>query len=105
MLPRRVKVEFGVLEEAPDPSCDEAFEASCGFSFGLAFAGASCHVVVGFRAAALACDGNEVERPVELAITTTVQPMPVLVLAGGDLNGSGAAESGVCGFAAAAAGV
>ena len=105
MLPRRVKVEFGVLEESPDASCDEAFEASCGFSFGLALAGSTSHVVLGGGAAALAGHGDEVERPVELAITTSVEAMPVLVLAGGDLDGRDAAESCVPSFAAAATGV
>ena len=105
MLLCPVKVQFGVLEESPDSSCDEAFEASGGFSFGLAFAGSSRHVVLGFRAAALSGDGNEVERPVELAIAASVEPMPILVLAGGDLDGRGPAESGVRGFAVATAGV
>ena len=98
-----VKVQFGVLEESPDASGDEAFEASGGFSLGLAFAGSSGHVVLGDRAAALTGDGNEVERPVELAITATIEPVSVLVLTGGDLDGCGAAESGVRGFAVAAA--
>ena len=92
-----------MLEESPDASCDEAFEASGGFSFGLAFAGSSGHVVLGFRAAALPGDRNEVEGPVELAIAASVEPMTVLALAGGHLDGSGAAESGVRGFAVAAA--
>ena len=105
MLLCLVKVQFGVFEESPDASCDEAFEASSGFSFGLAFAGSSSHVVLGDRAAALAGDGNEVEGPVELAIAAAVESVLVLVLAGGDLDGCGAAESGVCGFAVAAAGV
>ena len=60
---------------------------------------------LGLWAAALAGDRNEVEGPVELAIAAAVEPMPVLVLAGGDLDGCGAAESGVRGFAVAAAGV
>ena len=105
MLLRLVKVQFGVLEEAPDASSDEPFQASGRFSFGLSFAGSSSHVVLGDGAAALACDRNEVERSVELAITTTIEPMAVLALAGGDLDGCGAAESGVRGFAVAAAGV
>jgi hypothetical protein len=80
MLLCLVKVQFGVLEESPDASCDESFEASGGFSFGLAFAGSSGHIVLGDWAAALASDRNEVERPVELAITTSIEPVPVLVL-------------------------
>lgn len=94
-----------MLEESPDAPCDEPFEASCGFSFGLAFAGSPCHVVLGFRAAALARDRNEVEGPVELAIAASIEPMPVLVLAGGDLDRCSAAESCVRGFAVAAAGM
>lgn len=105
MLLCLVKVQFGVFEESPDASCDEPFEASCGFSFGFAFAGSTSHVVLRDRAAALSGDGNEAERSVELAIAASVEPMPVLVLAGGDLYGSGAAESGVRGFAVAAAGM
>ena len=100
-----VKVDFGVLEEPPDASCDDAFEAPGGFSFGLAFAGSSGHVVLGDWAAALPGDRNEVERPVELAVTTTIEPVTVLALSGGDLDGCGAAESGVGSFAVAAAGV
>jgi hypothetical protein len=102
MLLCPVKVEFGVLEEPPDSSGDDPFEASGGFAFSLAFAGASSHVVLGDRAAALAGDGDEVERSVELAITAAIESVSVLVLAGGDLDGCGAAESGVCGFAVAA---
>ena len=41
MLLCGVKVDFGVFEEAPDSAGDEAFEASCGFSFGLALAGSA----------------------------------------------------------------
>ena len=105
MLLCPVKRDFGVFEEAPDASGDEAFEASCGFSLGLAFAGATGHVVLGDWAAALTGDGNEVERPVELAIATAIEPVSVLVLSGGDLDGCGAAESRVRGFAVAATGV
>jgi hypothetical protein len=36
-----VKVDFGVFEESPDSAGDEAFEASCGFSLGLALAGSA----------------------------------------------------------------
>lgn len=46
-----VRVNFGVLEEAPDAA------------------------------------GDEVERPVELTITTSVEAMPVLVLAGAEVCG------------------
>ena len=81
MLLCRVKVQFGVLEESPDSSGDEAFEASGGFAFGFAFAGSSGDVVLGGRAASLWGDGNEVERPVGLAIAVAVESVPVLVLA------------------------
>jgi hypothetical protein len=68
-----VKVDFGVFEGAPDASGDEPFEASGGFSFGLAFAGPSGHVVLGDRAASLSGDGDEVERPVELAVASAAE--------------------------------
>jgi hypothetical protein len=87
--------EFGVFEEAPDTAGNEAFEAAGGFSLGLAFTGSADHVVLGGRAASLSGDRNEVERPVELAITTTAESMAFLVLSGGDLDRSGSAESGI----------
>jgi hypothetical protein len=100
-----VKVDFGVFEEAPDSAGDESFEASCGFSFGLAFAGSAGHVVLGDRIAALPGDGYEVEGPVELAVASSAEPVSVLALAGGDLDRGGSAESGVGGFAVTTAGM
>ena len=100
-----VKVDFGVFEEAPDSAGDEAFEASCGFSFGLALAGSAGHVVLGDRIAALPGDGNEVEGPVELAVASSAEPVSVLALAGGDLDRGGSAEPGVGGFAVTTAGM
>ena len=79
---RHMWARWLVFEESPDSSCDEAFEASGGFSFGLAFAGSSSHVVLGDRAAALAGDSNEVEGPVELTITTAVEPVAVSLFGG-----------------------
>jgi len=102
MLLCSVKGEFGVFEEAPDSSCDESFEASGGVSLGLAFAGSAGHVVLGDRTAALSGDSDEIERSVELTVSSAAESMSVLVLAGGDLDGCGAAESGVGSFAVAA---
>jgi hypothetical protein len=59
MLLCSVKGEFGVFEEAPDVSGDESFEASGGFSLGLAFAGSPGHVVLCDRTAALSGDRPE----------------------------------------------
>lgn len=62
-------------------------------------------VVLGGRAATLASDGHEVERPIELAIAASVEAVPVLALTGSDVDGCGPAEASEGGFAVAAAGV
>ncbi len=98
-----VKVYFWVFEESPDSSGDESFEASGCFSFGLALAGSHVHVCLGLGAASLTGDRDEVKRPVEFAIASSVESVPVLVQAGGHLDRCGSAESSERCFAPASA--
>ena len=49
----------------------------------------------------MACHSNEMECPVQLAITTSAESVPLLVLARGDLDRRGAGEAGEGGFVAA----
>jgi hypothetical protein len=75
--------DWRVLEESPDAPGEEALDAADGFAFGLALSDSAGDVGAGGGVAALLGDGDEVERPVELAVAATVEAMPGLVLAGG----------------------
>src|SRR4051794_33039223 len=91
-----------VLEEAPDATGDEAFDAADGFAFGLALGDAAGDVGLRGWVASPLGDGDEVERPVELAVSAAVEAMAGLVLAGGRRHRRRAAEAGERGFAVAA---
>ena len=72
-----------MLEESPDAPGEEALDAADGFAFGLAFGDSAGDVGAGGWVAALLGDGDEVERPVELAVAATVEAVAGLVLSGG----------------------
>src|SRR4051794_1476895 len=71
------------FEESPDPAGEEALDAADGFAVGLAFGDAASDVGACCGVASLLGDGDEVERPVELAVAASVESVSSLVLAGG----------------------
>ena len=70
-----------MFEESPGPSGCVALDAADGFSLGFALADASGDVVLGSLVVAGSGDGDEVERPVELAVAAPVESEPVAGLA------------------------
>ena len=61
------------LEEVPDASGEVAFEAADGFAGGLAFGSFALQVGAGFGVAACACDGDAVDRGVDLAVAAAIE--------------------------------
>jgi hypothetical protein len=70
-----------VLEESPDSACDVALQAASDLSVGAAFGPASFGVVACGLVVALAGEGNDVERVVELSVSAAVEAVSVLLLA------------------------
>lgn len=75
--------DWWVLEQSPDASSDEAFDARMASRSVLAFGGAPGDVGLRGRVAPLLGDGDVVERPVQLTVTATVEAVAGLVLTGG----------------------
>jgi hypothetical protein len=92
------------LEEVPDAACEVALEAADGFAVGLAFGGLASEVDLGFGVAASACDGDAMDRRVDLAVAAAVEAVAVgFARADGDrCDSGGAGEPGVAGKATGA---
>src|SRR5450755_1121255 len=73
-----------VAEGVEDLARDVAFEAAHDFALGLAFGGAALGVCTGSVAVAQPADGDQVKRPVGLAVAAVVE-----AVAGGLARGGG----------------
>jgi hypothetical protein len=65
------------LEQVPDAAGEVAFEAADGFFGALALGAFAGDVVAGLGVAAQAGDGDAVDRRVDLAVATAVEPVSV----------------------------
>jgi len=87
------------LDEAVEPSGEDAFQASAEVAVGLALGGSSGFVFSGFRMASEAGDSDGVQGPVEVAVTHPAEPVPGALSAAG-LQGGDAGQAGEGGFVA-----
>ena len=93
----------GPFEGAPDATRDVALDAADRLTVGLAFARAPSDVVACRWVDALAGDGDEVERSIELAVASPAEPVACLVLPGCGFDRGDASEACERGFVAASA--
>ena len=80
-------------DESVDFACDVPLQAPDDLPAGLALGEASPQVILGAVVPAQAAEDDPVEGRVGLAVAATVEP-PSLGLAGGCLDGAGAAQGG-----------
>lgn len=73
--------DWRVLEESPDASSDEPFNATDRFAFGLPVGDSAVDVGLGGWVASPLRDGDVVEGAVESSVAAAVEPMTGLVLA------------------------
>src|SRR5438552_9983639 len=88
---------WDLLEAAVEVAGERAFDAAAGFAGGLAGCEEALVVGGGFGVVVDACERDDVQRPVELAVAAAVQSVPSLLSAGG-VEGVGAGECGEGGF-------
>ena len=72
-----------VLEELEDAASEVALQAAPNFADRLAIGCAAGDVSLGLEVAAGAGEGNQMQRPVELAVTETIEAVALNAAAGG----------------------